>query len=131
MPFPHWLARANVLVTNRFMRIGAAWLPWMGVLEHVGRKSGTVRRTAIMVYPRDRGRRYVIALVYGSRVEWLKNLDAAGGGRVRIMGRWRRFGAPRRFGDTRRRDVPWLMRPFLAVLRVSDFVDLPAVDAQR
>jgi deazaflavin-dependent oxidoreductase (nitroreductase family) len=120
---PHWLARLNVRFTNRFMRIIAARLPWFVVIEHVGRTSGTVRRTAIMAFHRDPGR-WIFALTYGTEVQWLKNVAAAGGCRVQSRGRWIDLAEPRRFHDAARSRVPWLVRPFLALLRVSEFLEL-------
>lgn len=123
MALPHWLARFNARFSNVFMRIIAARLPWFVVMEHVGRKSGTVRRTAIMAFHHDPGR-WVFALTYGTEVQWLKNIQAAGGCRIRSLGRWIEVVEPRRFRDTSRAEVPWLVRPFLGLLRVSEFVEL-------
>lgn len=123
MPLPHWLARVNVRFSNRFMRVIAARLPWFVVLEHVGRKSGTVRRTAIMAFHR-RPDRWILALTYGTEVQWLRNVMAAGECRIQSRGTWIDVGQPRRFRDASRSEVPWLVRPFLALLRVSEFVEL-------
>ena len=122
MPLPHWLTRVNLAVTNRFTMPLAARLPWFGVLEHVGRRTGTVRQTPLNIF--RRGNRYVVALTYGPEVEWLKNVEAAGSCRVRIRGRWVALTSPRRFRDPSRRAVPVIVRPFLAVLGVTDFVEL-------
>jgi deazaflavin-dependent oxidoreductase (nitroreductase family) len=122
MPLPHWLTRVNLVVTNRLTRPLAGWLPWFGVLEHVGRRTGVVRRTPINIF--RRGDRYVIALTYGPGVQWLANVEAAGGCRVRMGGRWVVLTAPRRFHDPRRRSVPWIVRAALWVLRVDWFVEL-------
>jgi deazaflavin-dependent oxidoreductase (nitroreductase family) len=120
---PHWLATVNLRFSNRFMRPMAAHLPWFGVLEHVGRKSGTIRRTALMTFHRKPDR-WVMALTYGTDVQWLRNLRAAGGGRLQSRGRWVDVVDPRQFRDTSPGSVPWIVRPFLAILRVSEFVEL-------
>jgi deazaflavin-dependent oxidoreductase (nitroreductase family) len=122
MPLPHWLTRVNLVLTNRITLPFAGWLPWFGVLEHVGRTSGTVRHTPINIF--RRGDRYVIALTYGPEVEWLQNVLAAGGCRVQMQGRWVPLTAPRRFTDPRRRAVPAIVRWALSVLSVSEFVEL-------
>ena len=122
MPLPHWLTRVNLAFGNHVTRPFAGWLPWFGVLEHVGRRSGTVRQTPLNIFPRRDG--YVVALTYGPDVEWLKNVEAAGACRVRIMGRWVSLTEPRRFHDPKRRAVPLIVRPILALLRVTDFVEL-------
>ena len=124
---PRWLARLNVRFTNRFMRIIAPRLPWFVVLEHVGRTSGIVRRTAIMAFRRD-PERWILALTYGTEVQWLKNVQAAGRCRIQSLGRWIELVEPRRFRDPARSQVPWVIRPFLALLRVSEFVELRGKD---
>jgi deazaflavin-dependent oxidoreductase (nitroreductase family) len=123
MALPHWLARLNLRFSNWFMRPIAARLPWFGVVEHVGRRSGTVRRSALMAFHRDPDR-WVIAMTYGTDAQWLQNVLAAGGCRLLSRGRWVELIEPRRFRDRSRSGVPWLVRPFLAVLRVSEFVEL-------
>lgn len=125
---PRWLARVNLAFGSYIMRPIASYLPWFGVLEHVGRRSGTVRRVPLTAF-HHRGGRWVIALVYGPDVQWLKNVLAAGQCRLYSMGRWHALALPRRFADPRRKDVPWLVRPVLAVLRVDEFVELTEVDA--
>jgi deazaflavin-dependent oxidoreductase (nitroreductase family) len=120
---PRWLAGLNLRFSNIFMRPIAARLPWFGVLEHVGRTSGTVRRTAMMAF-RRRPDRWVMALTYGTDVQWLLNVEAAGGCRLLSRGRWVDLVAPKRFRDASRSSVPLIVRPMLALLGVSDFVEL-------
>lgn len=57
----------------------------MGILEHRGRKSGRIYRTPLTVFSTDDG--VAILLTYGPDRDWLKNLVAAGGGRLRRHGR--------------------------------------------
>jgi deazaflavin-dependent oxidoreductase (nitroreductase family) len=123
---PRWLATVNLRFSNAFMRPMAGWVPWFAVLEHVGRKSGTVRRTALMAF-RRKPDRWVMALTYGKDVQWLRNVIAAGGGRLQSRGRWVKVTDPREFRDASRSSVPWLVRPMLALLRVSDFVEMREV----
>jgi deazaflavin-dependent oxidoreductase (nitroreductase family) len=125
MPLPHWLTRVNLAVTNRLTMPLAGRLPWFGVLEHVGRRSGTVRRTPLNVFASGEGR-WVVALTYGPDVQWLRNVEAAGACRMLIRGRWRRMVEPRRFRDRSRRRVPLPVRWALALLRVEEFVELRA-----
>jgi len=123
---PSWLARLNLRISNYFMRPIAARLPWFCVVEHVGRRSGTVRRTALMAFHRKPDR-WVMALTYGTDVQWLQNVLAAGGCRLQSRGRWVEVIEPRQFRDASRSSVPWLVRPMLAILRVSDFVEMREV----
>ena len=64
---PGWLARLNLHFSNAFTRPIAARLPWFAVLEHVGRTSGTIRRTAMMAF-RRRPHRWGMALTHGTDV---------------------------------------------------------------
>lgn len=123
MPLPHWLTRVNLLLANRLLAPFAAHLPGLGILEHVGRRSGTLRRNPLAIFRRGPDR-YVIALWYGPDVEWVGNVLAAGGCRVRTRGRWIKLADPRRFHDPSRREIPWYLRPVAALLRVEHFLEL-------
>ncbi|MCV7298442.1 nitroreductase family deazaflavin-dependent oxidoreductase [Mycobacterium barrassiae] len=85
MQLPQWLARFNRYVTNPIQRLWAGWAPTMGILEHTGRKSGKSYRTPLTVFPTDEG--VAILLTYGPNRDWLKNITAAGGGRMKRYGR--------------------------------------------
>ena len=75
MPFPRWLARSNKYLANRLL-IGLADRPPFGAIRHVGRKSGREYRIPINAFRSDGD--FVIALTYGSRADWVKNVIAAG-----------------------------------------------------
>lgn len=85
MQLPQRLARFNRYVTNPVQRLWAGWAPMMGILEHVGRRSGRVYRTPLTVFATDDG--VAVLLTYGPDRDWLKNLMAADGGRLRRHGR--------------------------------------------
>ncbi|HEX7322719.1 MAG TPA: nitroreductase family deazaflavin-dependent oxidoreductase [Mycobacterium sp.] len=85
MQLPQWLARFNRYVTNPIQRLWAGWAPTFGILEHVGRRSGKTYRTPLSVFSTDDG--VAIILTYGPNRDWLKNITAAGGGRLRRYGR--------------------------------------------
>lgn len=84
MQLPQRLARFNRHVTNPVQRLWAGWAPGMGTLEHVGRRSGRVFRTPLMVFSTDDG--VAIMLTYGPDRDWVKNLVAADGGRLHRHG---------------------------------------------
>jgi deazaflavin-dependent oxidoreductase (nitroreductase family) len=85
MQLPQWLARFNRHVTNPIQRLWAGWAPAMGILEHVGRRSGNAYRTPLNVFSTDEG--VAVLLTYGPNRDWLKNLTAAGTGRMRRYGK--------------------------------------------
>ena len=84
MQLPQRLARFNRHVTNPIQRMWAGWAPSFGILEHVGRRSGKTYRTPVTVYSAEVGGQpgVAILLTYGPDRDWLKNLTAAGGGRM-------------------------------------------------
>ena len=89
MQLSQWLARFNRHVTNPIQRLWAGWIPAHGILEHAGRRSGKPYRTPLVVFNADLGGRRGVAilLTYGPNRDWLKNITAAGGGRMRRHGK--------------------------------------------
>lgn len=68
--------------TNRRQLAGDAGRPgaYASVVHHVGRRTGTAHRTPVVAVPVDDG--FLFALPYGPTTDWVRNLLAAGGGRV-------------------------------------------------
>jgi hypothetical protein len=87
-----------------------------------------VRRTPLNIFRAHPGR-WVIALTYGPDVQWLRNVEAAGECRILTRGRWLRLVAPRRFHDPSRAAMPLPVRAVLAVIGVTEFVELREVPA--
>ena len=112
--------------TTRFVnpvtRLVAGWLPWFGILEYRGRKTGKAYRTPMNVF--RRGEHMVLALTYGPDVQWVKNIVAAGEVDVRTMGRTVHLLEPELFTDPSCREMPLLIRPFLRLMRVTEFMRL-------
>jgi len=122
MPAPRWLARFNLHVTNRILGPLATRMPGMGVVVHVGRNTGRVYRTPVILFRRGNG--FVIALTYGSKSEWVRNVVAQGGCELETGGHRVRLTNPYLYRDEKRRAVPAFVRIMLGVLNVSDFVEL-------
>jgi deazaflavin-dependent oxidoreductase (nitroreductase family) len=121
MPMPLWLGRFNTRFTNRLIGPILVWLPWFGWLFHDGRTTGRPYKTPIMLY--QRGDRGVIALTYGERTQWLKNVLAAETCTFQSpRSEPLHLASPEFIHDPSRRLVPWLIRLPLWVIRVSDFV---------
>jgi deazaflavin-dependent oxidoreductase (nitroreductase family) len=109
-------------VFNRASRRFAGWLPGFGLLLYQGRKSGTAYRTPMNVF--RQGDEYVLALTYGSDVQWVKNVIAAGGCELVTRGRTVQLADPRLIVDPARRLMPQPVRFFLGLLRVTEFLRL-------
>ena len=115
MQLPQWLARFNRHVTNPIQRMWAGWAPTMGILTHVGRRSGRQYRTPLTVFSTHDG--VAILLTYGPDRDWLKNLTAAGGGTMRRYGRNFPVTEPRVMSrDEASAHVTGMMRPVFARL---------------
>ena len=107
-------------VVNPISRRFAGSLPWFGILTYRGRKSGKEYRTPMNVF--RRGDSYVFALTYGSDVDWVRNIVAAGECWLRTRGRDIRLVGPELFVDPRQRLMPVLIRVFLRFNRVTEFM---------
>ena len=95
------VARFNKLINNPVQGIYAWLLPPWAVILHRGRRTGRQYRTPVLSFKRDYT--LIIALLYGEKSDWLRNLRA-GGGLVIRAGRTFRVGTPL-IVDTREADV--------------------------
>jgi deazaflavin-dependent oxidoreductase (nitroreductase family) len=115
MRLPQWLARFNRYFTNPIQRMWAGWAPAMGIIEHVGRKSGKQYRTPVNVFPSEDG--LAILLTYGPGRDWQKNLEAAGGGQIRHYAKTRSYTDPRMMTKAEAApSVKGLWRPLFSIL---------------
>ncbi len=87
------VARFNKAINNRVQGAYAWILPPWAVILHRGRRSGRGYRTPVLAFRRDR--MLIIALLYGTESDWLRNVRTAGGGRVVRAGRTYGIGPPR------------------------------------
>lgn len=118
---PQWLARFNRRVTNPVQRLWAGWAPTMGILEHVGRKSGKQFKTPLTVFSTGDG--VAILLTYGPNRDWLKNITAANGGRIRRYGKTFAVTEPQVMPKAEAAgSVKGLWRPIFARLPFDDAV---------
>lgn len=107
-------------VINPITRPVAGRLPGFGILRYRGRKSGREYRTPMNVF--RHGDEWVFALTYGSEVQWVKNIMAAGECELRTRGRTIRLIEPVVFVDPERRLMPFPVRQGLGVMRVTEFM---------
>ena len=120
--FPDRIRVFNKYVTNRILRRFAN-LPFgpFAIIRHVGRRSGKPYETVIMVWPTGEG--FVIALTYGPKVDWYRNMLAAGGGTVFWHRKAYVVGKPEPIDAKTALPVfPWPFRQILGRIGLQDFV---------
>jgi deazaflavin-dependent oxidoreductase (nitroreductase family) len=117
-----WLAKINIVLTNRITGLFAGWLPGFGILTHVGRKSGKVYRTPVNVFRAPNG--FIIALTYSSQSEWVKNVLLAGGCELRTRGKKYQLSAPTVVRDPTRRRFPIPVRVVLRIVGADEYMEL-------
>jgi deazaflavin-dependent oxidoreductase (nitroreductase family) len=116
------LAKVNIAFTNRITSLFAGWLPGFGILKHVGRRSGRVYRTPVNVFRAPN--RFIIALTYSSKSEWVKNVIAAGGCELKTRGEQYRLSAPKVVRDPARRQFPIPVRVVLRIVGADEYMEL-------
>jgi deazaflavin-dependent oxidoreductase (nitroreductase family) len=122
MPVPRAVRRFNKHVTNRVLRVLAGH-GWFVEVEHVGRRSGRIYRTPIMAF-RD-GDTVTIALTYGPNVDWLRNVQAAGGCRMHLGKNLLTLGPPVPLSEAEGLGrMPSPPRQMLPLMGCHDFVEL-------
>ena len=110
--------------TRRFVnpvtRLVAGSLPGFGILRYRGRTTGKQYRTPMNVF--RYGEEYVFALTYGPDVQWVKNILVAGECELVTGGRTIRLIGPRLFHDPGRSLMPPVVRQFLGIMSVTEFL---------
>ena len=124
MPAMRFMRPFTTRVVNPITRPFAGRLPGFGILSYVGRRSGRHYRTPINVF--RHGQDYVVALTYGSDVDWVKNVMAAGECELETMGRTFHLTDLRLLVDPKQRLMPLPVRLFLRLMRVTEFLSLRA-----
>ena len=129
MAIPHAVGKLNKVATNKVLVHLAGHGPFVE-LEHVGRRSGRVYRVPLNAF--RTGDSVTFALTYGPRVDWLRNVRAAGGCRLRMGHEILTLGAPvelpTEVGMAR---MPVPARVVLRLTRVDEFIELPVLSAVR
>jgi deazaflavin-dependent oxidoreductase (nitroreductase family) len=116
-----WLAKINIIFTNRITSLFAGWLPGVGILTHVGRKSGKVYRTPINVFRASKG--FIAALTYSSQSEWVKNVLVAGGCELKTRGKTYQLSAPKVARDPTRERFPFPVRIVLKIVGADEYIE--------
>jgi len=92
---------------------------WLRNPHYTGRKTGRRYQT---VNVSRRGKLYIFALTYGSQVQWVQNVRAAGECEIRTRGHDIRLVRPEVFTDPTQHLVPRIVRAILRFNRVSEFL---------
>jgi deazaflavin-dependent oxidoreductase (nitroreductase family) len=121
MPLPSRLARFNRRVTNPVTRRFAGRVPPFAIVVHRGRTSGKEYRTPIMAFRSPGG--FAIALTYGPKTDWVRNITAAGTARLIYRRQQVPISEPRLVHTEEvRRLLPAPVRFVLRLARVDDFL---------
>jgi len=130
MTFPRALARYLRSTVNQ-VTLSAAGHAAIADLEHIGRKSGTVRHTPVRAF--RSGDSVVIGLNFGRKSDWYQNIQAAGTCRIRLGREELTLGEPALVPLARgSKDMPWLFGFALRhVVRTAECVRLPIVHSSR
>lgn len=122
MPMPTWWGHINKRVFNPRAIARGTW----PVLTHVGRRSGRTYRTPLEAHELDGG--YLFVLVYGSGADWVQNVLAAGGARLRTDGGEVELVAPRVVDEEEAfRVMPADAKRPPKALRISEFLRMDTV----
>ncbi|WP_406269134.1 nitroreductase family deazaflavin-dependent oxidoreductase [Nocardia sp. NBC_00881] len=126
MPAPRWVAKANKIGLNRVTKFIAPWAPGWAVVIHRGRNSGRIFRTPLWAFRRRGG--YVIALTYGPKADWVRNVLAADGCELETRRKHYEVGAPRVYRDENAGDMPPFIRFMLRkVIKAPEFLSVEVV----
>ena len=127
VPIPLAIGRWNRVGFNRLSTPVARYLPGFGVVHHRGRRSGREYRTPVNVFPVPGG--VVIALTYGPRTDWVRNVVAAGGCTLETRGRMVACGEPRVYRDPGRGGIRPVERAALRAIGVEEFLSLATLES--
>jgi deazaflavin-dependent oxidoreductase (nitroreductase family) len=103
---------------------GKRWNPMFSVVRHTGRKSGRTFETPVAARRIPGG--FVLALAFGSGVQWYRNLAAAGGGAIRWRGIEHPVGAPQAIdAETALATFNPVQRAGLRVADIDGYIRVP------
>ena len=112
---------------NPVIRPLAGRLPTFGVVTVRGRRSGRMFRTPVNVF--RRGDAYLFFLTYGSDVQWVQNVLAAGTCSLRTRGREVSLVEPELIVDPELRLAPPIVRLLEGMAGVTEVLRMRSVSA--
>jgi hypothetical protein len=109
-------------VANRlFLAVSGRSVRAYSIVRHVGRVTGREYRNPVSAYPLDDG--FVIAVLYGPRSQWVRNIMATGHLVLRTKGRDHRLERPEFIGQEQALVAfPPYQRRMLTRRGIRDFV---------
>lgn len=123
MPFPTTVAKINRRLTNPLLSRFAGRLPSLAIVEHRGRRSGRIHRTPVMAFPSND--RFVIALTYGPKTDWVRNIMAEGRCVLEYQRKRIPLTSPKLFhAELGTVKLPIWVRPILTLVRVTEYLQL-------
>ena len=125
MHLPRLLARINRRVVNPIQRRYAGVIPGHGLVEHAGRRTGTLYRTPVLVFPVSGGFSMIVG--YGLNSDWVRNLLAADGGALQHRRGHYVLSAPKLLtGEDAYRTLPRFVGRLARLVRVEGVVRVDA-----
>src|SRR4051794_11373988 len=117
------MARFNRRVVNPLAARVVGSFPPYAMLEHRGRRSGRVYRSPIVALPTRGG--VLVALTFGSRSDWVRNVRATGTARLLYAGRWWELDSPLVLGPREALPLaPAPLRPLLHLIGFREYLHL-------
>ena len=130
MHLPYFMRRVNRVFTNPVLGTVAWIVPGMGVIHHVGRKTGRKYRSPVMAFRSNRG--FVIPMTYGRDVDWGRNIVKADGCDLVCLGKRYTLHNPRIVdGTAAYAHLPAGIRSVLRAANLPGFMLLDLDDKRR
>lgn len=108
---------------NPLTRPLARRVPPLALVHHRGRRSGRAYRTPVQAY--RCGDTWIVMLPFGTDVDWVRNVLAAGGGTLERRGRLINLGTPRLLdGDAALPRIATPARWLMRLVRVGDAIEM-------
>jgi len=122
-PLPRSLARFNRKFANPVVRRFAGSFGPLTLLRHRGRRTGRAYATPVLSFATDDG--LLVAVLYGRRSDWVRNVVASGSLEAKRHGLTREYESARLVGrDEAIQLLPAIARGAFRVLGARDFVRL-------
>ncbi len=120
MPMPRSFRALGRVLNPVIMLMAKRFRPF-AVVCHRGRVTGRDYRNPVMAFPVTQG--WIVALAYGSDVQWRRNLDAAHGGELIRQGTRRRIADPEALsGPEALPLLPGWARAMFRMVRVGEYL---------